>query len=40
MIVTVDSVSIKYDILKLAPQLRNSENFGNIFINPNMTQKE
>ena len=40
LIVTLDGMSTKYDILKLAPQLRNSENYSNVYINPDMTQKE
>ena len=40
MIVTLINESTKYDILKLAPQLRSTANYSNIYINPDMTQKE
>ena len=40
MIVTLNNESTKYDILKLAPQLRSTAKYSNIYINPDMTQKE
>ena len=40
LIVTLESASAKYDILKYAPQLRDSVHFDNIYINPDLTQKE
>ena len=40
LIVTLDSLATKYEILKLSSQLRNSVNFSGIYINPDMTQKE
>ena len=40
LIVTLDNPSSKHDILKCAPQLRNSAEYGNIYITPDLTQKE
>ena len=40
LIVTLDNPACKQDILRNAPQLRNSTEFGNIYITPDLTQKE
>ena len=40
LIVTLDNPASKHDILKCAPQLRNSAEYGNIYISPDLTQKE
>ena len=40
LIVTLDNPASKHDILRYAPQLRNSDTYGNIYISPDLTQKE
>ena len=40
LVVTLESASANYDILRSAPQLRDSLNFSNFYINSDLTQKE
>ena len=40
LIVTLDTPGVKQDILRLAPQLRSSEKWGNIYITPDLTKTE
>ena len=40
LIVTLGSPALKYDVLRGAPQLRHSELYSNIYITPDLTQKE
>ena len=40
LIVTLDNPACKQDILRNAPQLRNSAEYGNIYVTPDLTQKE
>ena len=40
LIVTLDTPGVKGDILRLAPQLRNSGTWGNIYITPDLTKTE
>ena len=40
LIVTLENPSSKHDILKLAPELRHSRNYVNIYITPDLTRKE
>ena len=40
LIVTLDTPGVKQDILRLAPQLRSSEKWGNIYITPDLTKSE
>ena len=38
--VTLDNMTSKHDILRSAPQLQNFEEYGNVYITPDLTQKE
>ena len=40
LIVTLDSTDAKLELLKLSPQLRNSDQWRSLFINPDLTRKE
>ena len=40
LIVTLDTPGVKGDVLRLAPQLRNSNSWGNIYITPDLTKGE
>ena len=40
LIVTLDTPGVKYDILRLAPQLRTSEKWGKVYITPDLTKAE
>ena len=40
LIVTLDNPSMKHDILRGAPQLRHTERYSNIYLTPDLTQKE
>ena len=40
LIVTLESTELKHDLLQLAPQLRNSKDWGNIYISPDLTKTE
>ena len=40
LIVTLDTPGVKGDLLRMAPQLRNSEKWGNIYITPDLTKAE
>ena len=40
LIVTLETPGVKQDILRLAPQLRSSEKYGNIYITPDLTPAE
>ena len=40
LIVTVENIDIKIDILKLASQLRHLDRWRNVFINPDLSKKE
>lgn len=40
LIVTLHSSDVKGDILRLAPQLRSSDHWGNIYITPDLTKSE
>ena len=40
LIVTLESVGIKRELLRLAPQLRSSEAYNSIYINPDLTPRE
>ena len=40
LIATVGDPSVRCDILRCAPWLRNTANYSNIYISPDMTQKE
>lgn len=40
LIVTLDSIEVKQDLLQLAPQLRNSATWGNIYISPDLSRSE
>ena len=40
LIITLDTPGVKYDILRLAPQLRNSEKWGKVYITPDLTRSE
>ena len=40
LIVTLDNPAVKQDILRYASQLRHSEQYSNIYVTPDLTQKE
>ena len=40
LIITLGNPAVKQDILRNAPLLRNSSGFGNIYLSPDLTQKE
>ena len=40
LIITLDNPACKYDILRCAPQLRTTTEFGKVFITPDLTYKE
>ena len=40
LIVTLDTPGVKGDVLRLAPQLRNSDKWSNIYITPDLTKSE
>ena len=40
LIVTLETPGVKQDILRLAPQLRSSEKYGNVYITPDLTPAE
>ena len=40
LIVTLETPGVKQDILRMAPQLRNSDKWGNIYITPDLTPAE
>ena len=40
LIVTMENEEVKHDLLRLAPQLRSSSVWGNIFISPDLTKAE
>ena len=40
LIVTLDTPGVKHEILRLAPQLRQSEKWGNIYITPDLSRSE
>lgn len=40
LIITLDNPAVKQDILRYAPQLRHSDQYSNIYITPDLTQKE
>ena len=40
LIVTLDTPGVKQDVLRMAPQLRQSEKWGNIYITPDLTPAE
>ena len=40
LIVTLDSTEVKMELLKLSSELKNSENWHSLYINPDLTRKE
>ena len=40
LIITPDNPAVKHDILRYAPQVRRSDQYSNIYITPDLTQKE
>ena len=40
LIVTLEMPGVKQDVLRLAPQLRSSEKYGNVYITPDLTPAE
>ena len=40
MVATLDSEAAKWELIKMAPQLRNTPGFTNIYINPDLTKEE